>query len=352
MSKELNEIYTIECTNMAYAPDPVKVLYVEREYDWYMNQFVYCHMDKFTRAFETLGYEFCYIPQMLNAEVQESNDKQCLAMLRGEAEDVPEALKLAYCARQIVRAQGKMRPSLCKFSHYENDRAVFYCMELDDDLDTSLVILFYDFVRAVKKLDEQYLLSLEYRKEEDATVDSFELVDPEEVMSEEEQGVAADLELLRAISSRLRKNGVSEERIQEAVIPQKQLSRLLITQDKRILLPDYNKEIELDPLHKAVFLLFLKHPDGIRFKEVSEYKSELLQLYIGITNKPNSKRASSCINDICSPFKNSIHEKCSRIRKILAQVITDKDMASHYCISGKRGEAKCIDLPRTMVTWE
>ena len=43
-----------------------------------------------------------------------------------------------------------------------------------------------------------------------------------------------------------------------------QLSRLLITSDYRFLLPDYgNKEVEMSPIHKALYLLFLNHPDGI-----------------------------------------------------------------------------------------
>ena len=47
------------------------------------------------------------------------------------------------------------------------------------------------------------------------------------------------------------------------------LSKLLITNDFRIFLPDYNnREIHLTPLPKAVFLLFLNHPDGIMFKHL------------------------------------------------------------------------------------
>ena len=35
------------------------------------------------------------------------------------------------------------------------------------------------------------------------------------------------------------------------------LSRLVITKDYRFILEDYQKEVELQPVHKAVYLLFL-----------------------------------------------------------------------------------------------
>ncbi len=44
------------------------------------------------------------------------------------------------------------------------------------------------------------------------------------------------------------------------------LSRLVITTDYRFILADYQKEVELQPVHKAVYLLFLAHPEGIEFK--------------------------------------------------------------------------------------
>ena len=46
------------------------------------------------------------------------------------------------------------------------------------------------------------------------------------------------------------------------------LSRLVITDDYRFVLVDYDREVELQPVHKAVYLLFLAHPEGIEFKRL------------------------------------------------------------------------------------
>ena len=58
------------------------------------------------------------------------------------------------------------------------------------------------------------------------------------------------------------------------------LSRLVITKDYRFLLEDYHQEVELQPVHKAVYLLFLAHPEGIEFKRLAEYREELTRYYL------------------------------------------------------------------------
>lgn len=42
----------------------------------------------------------------------------------------------------------------------------------------------------------------------------------------------------------------------------------------RILLPDYgDREIKMTPLAKAVYLLFLRHPMGIKFKCLPDHRN-------------------------------------------------------------------------------
>ena len=45
------------------------------------------------------------------------------------------------------------------------------------------------------------------------------------------------------------------------------LSRLIITSDYRFVLADYGGcEVEMSPIHKALYMLFLRHPEGIEAK--------------------------------------------------------------------------------------
>lgn len=133
---------------------------------------------------------------------------------------------------------------------------------------------------------------------------------------------------------------------------QTKLSRLTIAKDCTIFLTDYdNKELKMEPLLKAVYLLFLKHPDGIAFKELPGYQDELKQIYSTLRPLGLTERAARSIEDVTNPLSNSINEKCSRIRAIL-QAEIDASLVDQYCIIGKSGEEKRIILPRNLVIWE
>ena len=58
------------------------------------------------------------------------------------------------------------------------------------------------------------------------------------------------------------------------------ISRLTITKDGTMMLSDYGKEVKMEPLVKAVYLLFLKHPEGIAFKSLPDYRKELTNIYL------------------------------------------------------------------------
>ena len=139
------------------------------------------------------------------------------------------------------------------------------------------------------------------------------------------------------------------------------LSRLVITSDYRFLLPDIgNVEVDLQPVHKAVYLLFLNHPEGIEFKHLSEYKDELRQWYRKTSKMMDLEKIEESVDHLTNPLDNAINEKCSRIKRAFLDVM-DEYSASYYIISGharidsptttKTGykRLKVINLPRHLV---
>ncbi|MDD2474932.1 MAG: hypothetical protein PHI32_03360 [Dysgonamonadaceae bacterium] len=130
------------------------------------------------------------------------------------------------------------------------------------------------------------------------------------------------------------------------------LSRLKITTDYKICLMDYEmKEVDMSPLPKALYFLFLNHPEGISFKELPDYRTELMTIYKNISLRENPDEAIKSIIKLTDPFDNSVHEKCSRIRAAFLSVVAE-DIAINYYISGNRGEAKKITLDRELVIYD
>lgn len=152
--------------------------------------------------------------------------------------------------------------------------------------------------------------------------------------------------------AKLRQRGISQYILEQLIHPDDRLSRLIITKDYRILLPDYNHmEIKMEPLAKAVYLLFLNHPEGILFKQLPEFRQELASYYNKLRAGGLTDKALQSIEDVTNPLLNSINEKCARIRGAFVGQFDDH-MARHYYIDGQRGEVKKISLPRNLVVWE
>ena len=57
-------------------------------------------------------------------------------------------------------------------------------------------------------------------------------------------------------------------------------------------------EISMTALPKAVFLLFLAHPEGIIFKDLSDYREELASIYNKLTNQTDDDSVRQSIEDV------------------------------------------------------
>ena len=159
------------------------------------------------------------------------------------------------------------------------------------------------------------------------------------------------LKELRLKMLQLKKYGVSEQEILSSIHHDQPLQQLIITRNFKIFLGDDRKEVHLEPLVKAVYLLFLKHPEGINFKDLPDYREELTRIYDKIRPWGLSDRALQSIEDVTNPMLNSINEKCARIRKAFVTML-DSSVAEYYYIKGIRGQAKRIALPPELILWE
>lgn len=182
-----------------------------------------------------------------------------------------------------------------------------------------------------------------YKKGEDYADNMFQSFDSQ---------TQAKLQLFKRQIEELKQSGVPMAMLEQILRGDVKLSKLVITRKHEIILPDYNNMvIKMEPLVKAVFLLFLKHPEGIIFKHLPDYKQELIDIYNELRPQGLTMRSMQSIEDVTDPFQNSINEKCARIRAAFVDKF-DIYLAKNYIITGERGEAKKITLPRDLVIWE
>ncbi len=155
---------------------------------------------------------------------------------------------------------------------------------------------------------------------------------------------------IRQRVEQLRMMGVTDYAIRQMIaLPEPKLSRMVITKNYRILLPDYNNmEITMPTLSKVVYFFFLRHPEGVMFKQLVDYREELLQLYYRLSNREDITKLERSIDELVDSTHNSINEKCSRIRAAFVSQFCP-ELAYKYYITGERSNLKIILLARNMI---
>lgn len=147
------------------------------------------------------------------------------------------------------------------------------------------------------------------------------------------------------------------------------LRRLLVKHDGRMFLEgspasgNHAVEVQLSPIHRAVYLLFLRHEEGIEFKRLSEYRNELLSIYDRISPDGDNAKMRETVDRLTNPLDNAINEKCSRIKSAFTALMDDYS-ASYYIINSQSERIdpssprrwfrrlKVITLPRRLVVYE
>lgn len=187
---------------------------------------------------------------------------------------------------------------------------------------------------------------------DEAGDDPEDFADNHFVSQKWEEDIHDLMDEVRERIEKLRQRGVAERLLEELVHPKEQLSKLIITKDYRIFLPAFNNmEIKMEPLVKAVYFLFLKHPEGLYFKQLPDHRKELTEIYLRLRPGELTPQMQHSIEDVTNPLSNSINEKCARIRAAFLTRFDDR-LAQHYYITGQRAEPKRITLSRELVVWE
>ena len=129
-------------------------------------------------------------------------------------------------------------------------------------------------------------------------------------------------------------------------------SRMRITRHAKIILEDFNnREIKLDDKTKALYFLFLRHPEGISIKCLPDHIEELLDIYQSFSGRDDKMAMRKTIENLADPFQNNANISLSRIKKAFCEAF-DMQIAKYYFVDGERGGCRKVALDRKLVIWE
>ena len=109
--------------------------------------------------------------------------------------------------------------------------------------------------------------------------------------------------------------------------------------------------LQLRPLVKTLFILFLKHPEGILLKQRDCFRAELEEIYGVISPNTDRDDVKARIARIVDLQDNSFSEKASVLNARLEEVLPE-GIAGDYQIRGYNGCPRKIRLNPLLVHWE
>lgn len=359
---------TIHCTPLIDLSDTV-IFYVEPAFDPLTNAYFEANYDKVHKIYEDNGLELVYLPKF--------KDNEIISYLTGSTEQIETNPLLAFQGILPDEVLRKVkRPSLVHYSIRHNgfDIAVLDVRNLDEfHLSLFLETNAKSYGHEHRVQEESQILShssladsccdIRFSLVEDSSyyasladdwyviptnpLDDETSEETNEIERENKQMIAKVQSLLDSLESR----GLKRELIFKMLSRPMKPSCLKVCKDK-IILSDYdNKEVKLAALDLAFYILYLRHPEGIRFKDVVDHEAELLAIYKSIQQRRCRNVQEKTIHNFVDSTRNLMSISASRIKNAFKAVINES-LADLYCISGAAGDAKLVRLPQNKIEWE
>ena len=109
-------------------------------------------------------------------------------------------------------------------------------------------------------------------------------------------------------------------------------------------------EVKMPTLSKILYFTYLRHPEGIAIKELSDYRDELIEFYKQVAYKQINLQS---IDSLVDSTKNSANEKISRIKKAFETALGQYQCdISSMIPTGSKGERYIISFNRENIVWQ
>jgi len=385
--------YSVAFKNLPFEPEKRQVVYVENQYDERINAVIKRNYEQIKWTFKQANLDFVYLPMFFN---DEETKEKILYYAPYLTSDIMEKVELrsVHLLRYMshIENKEKIAPSLLFAPKKDEDEWVFQGQTIEIDGDNTNTVKLW-FANAIYDIVENLSSEQTSERRYDEDLDDFEpgsknelLYEPQveysstpslwdrieeetrqykkscieendesrsnlDKIREEDVGeIIADLE--RTVK-KLRLMGMSLTSIYDLIEENEIISRLYITDDHRLFLPDYNNmEVVMAPQYKAVYLLFLSHPEGIILKQLETYHIELENRFKQVFGyKVLPPKEVQRINTLEYPGNNQISVVLTRIREAFERCI-DKHLAKNYLIAGRAGGLYKLQLKEELIEFE
>ena len=320
------------------------VVYVESKYNVRINEFLSNHYSYIKSLFNNVGLEFHYLPVDIESdylvpdmvtshdgepdldinEIAKESNSELLKYLNDDSESIELGPSLFFCDK--------------KWHGKNSKEVVLKALTFDDNPDLSQQI-----ESIVHTIATYFSNAVDGRLPQDEFETTFHGL-PEDGRAVLENAVCENLSY-----------GVPEDEIVNAVKRiirrHRRCSSIVVKKDYRIFLGESNnKEVKLGALPKALYLFFLKHPEGINKNDIHKYMPEIAYIYLKVWTRRVSNPLKT-IKDMV--VGNQLANNLTKIRDAF-QKSYDLERNSIYSLEPdkKHPQMLNIDIPENQREWQ
>ncbi len=319
------------------------VVYIESQYDEEVNKAIVKKHDAIVKLLERQGMSFFYLPLVLK-EIQQKKGtfKQMLRYLEPLLSEEQTRLiehdlkqfNTTTLSKEIflnylnARGFNLERPSfLFKIKNYKSDNDQdFLILNIGNDpLDT--LMQFYQLNDSVLKITPKAENEKDQRYLELLTM-------PRTLIQKDELQYTGFHKLI--VDTLVKYRSVEGP------------SRIRINDNGHLFLIDRNDtEVKIQAIGRALYILYLRHEEGIELSRLIDHRDELLQIYAMTSGYSDEQRLQQTVDNLVDYVGDTLNPLLSRIKKAFTTLLGDQ--AKAYLIEGDVSDRKRINLDRRLV---
>ena len=109
-------------------------------------------------------------------------------------------------------------------------------------------------------------------------------------------------------------------------------------------------QINLNPTERALYLVFINHPEGISRADLIDFRSELIRHYAFFSNSSDNNQINEAVDLLTNALEQKLMQVLSRIRRKFKDAVGE-DQYKTYSIESHDGKYKIL-LDRELVSYD
>lgn len=322
-----------------------QVLYIEQEYHEDINLFIRQNLSIIKQLFLQYDLEFIYLPDI----IQQSNFKYFIVYNNPNETNFERPISIKNITGSVTKTilNAAINTIFIDINTLKlpNSPALLMKAEGRNDSHYQYFVAIKFDINAISELWDQFNL-FAYKlahKNELPPCDCRFYVEPCSARIEYPNDIKELIDEVKQKIEILQSRGYLIT-LMDTLFSQINLSPVRVDKEGLITLPDYELEIKMPPLSRALYILYLLHPKGISFLTLHEHQKLLINIYLTISNRAKYDSLIKSILDLTNPNSNSFHEKCSRIKNSFLIHFNNYIAQNYYISSYYEGGPKHIPI--------